>query len=207
MIPTAPFTNALPAVGPALTVSDTTGVNARAAASTDGAILLVVPNGAVLPVLGRTAAGDWFQVQLPDDQNAWMFAEAVIASPDAANAPVIAGASAATTGAVTETLATTATGTTTGAATGITTAPSVAGAPTGATATIANPLGANLRGAPSRDLEPVYSAAPGESFAVVGRNGDGLWVQVVLPDGSAAWVLAALVEVSVGVDTLPVVQP
>jgi uncharacterized protein YgiM (DUF1202 family) len=199
VIPTAPFTNALPAVGPALTVSDTMGVNARAAASTDGAILLVVPNGAVLPVLGRTAASDWFQVQLPDDQNAWMFAEAVIASPDAASAPVVAGASAATTSAVTETLATTATGTAT--------APLVAGAPTGAAATIANPLGANLRGAPSRDLEPVYSAAPGESFAVVGRNGDGLWVQVVLPDGSAAWVLAALVEVSVGVDTLPVAQP
>jgi uncharacterized protein YgiM (DUF1202 family) len=83
----------------------------------------------------------------------------------------------------------------------------VAGAPTGATATISNPLGAHLRSAPSRDLEPVYTAAAGESFAVIGRNGTGEWVQVVLPDGSAAWALAPTVDVSVGTDTLPVTQP
>jgi uncharacterized protein YgiM (DUF1202 family) len=202
VIPTAPFTNALPAVGPALTVSDTTGVNARTAASTDGAVLLVVPNGAVLPVVGRNAAGDWLQVRLPDGQDAWMFGGAVIASSNAANAPVVegatAGASGETTAAVTEPLTTTATTDAT---------PSVVGAPTGATATVSNPLGANLRSAPSRDLEPVYSATSGESFAVIGRNDDGLWVQVVLPDGSAAWALATTVDVSVDVDTLPVTQP
>ncbi len=212
VIPTAPFTNALPAVGPALTVSDTTGVNARSAAGTDGAVILVVPNGAVLPVIGRNAAGDWLQVRLPDGQEAWMFGEAVIASPDAVrSAPVVGGTDtgAATgtlpgtlTGTLTETLAAT---TTTGAP--AVTAPPVAGAPTGASATIASPLGANLRSAPSRDLEPVYSAASGESFAVIGRNGAGDWIQVVLPDGSAAWVLAAVAQVSVGVDTLPVTQP
>ncbi len=214
VIPTAPFTNALPAVGPALTVSDTTGVNARSAAGTDGAILLVVPNGAVLPVVGRNAAGDWLQVRLPDGQDAWMFGEAVIASPDATGAPVIdgtVGEAGAATGTITGTLAGTGTGalttTLTATATAPATAPAVAGAPTGATATVANPLGANLRSAPSRDLEPIYSAASGESFAVIGRNGPGDWVQVVLPDGSAAWILGTLVEVSVGVDTLPVTQP
>ena len=205
VVPTVPFTNALPAVGPALTVSDTTGVNARSAPSTDGTIILVVPNGAVLPVVGRNAAGDWLQVRLPDGQDGWMFGEAVLASPDATSAPVAGGAAAgAATGTLTETvgITDTATATSTEAA-----APPLAGAPTGATATVANPLGANLRGAPSRDLEPVYSAASGESFAVVGRTGAGDWVQVVLPDGSAAWILATLVEVSVGVETLPVTQP
>ena len=205
VVPTVPFTNALPAVGPALTVSDTTGVNARSAPGTDGTIILVVPNGAVLPVVGRNAAGDWLQVRLPDGQDGWMFGEAVIASPDATSAPVAAGSAAgAATGTLTETvgITDTAAATSTEAA-----APPLAGAPTGATATVANPLGANLRGAPSRDLEPVYSAASGESFAVVGRNGAGDWVQVVLPDGSAAWILATLVEVSVGLDTLPVTQP
>ena len=205
VVPTVPFTNALPAVGPALTVSDTTGVNARSAPGTDGAVILVVPNGAVLPVVGRNAAGDWLQVRLPDGQDGWMFGEAVIASPDATSAPVAGGsATGAATGTLTETvgITDTATATSTEAA-----APPLAGAPTGATATVANPLGANLRSAPSRDLEPVYSAASGESFAVIGRNGAGDWVQVVLPDGSAAWILATLVEVSVGVDTLPVTQP
>jgi uncharacterized protein YgiM (DUF1202 family) len=206
VLPTAPFTNALPAVGPALTVSDTTGVNARSAPGTDGAIILVVPNGAVLPVVGRNATGDWLQVQLPDGQDAWMFSEAIIASPDAANAPVVGGATAGATTAVTETVpATATTGTSTDTTAG--TAPTVAGAPTGATATISNPLGAHLRSAPSRDLEPVYTGAAGESFAVIGRSGTGEWVQVVLPDGSAAWALAPTVDVSVGTDTLPVTQP
>lgn len=222
VIPTVPFTNALPAVGPALTVSDTTGVNARSTPGTDGAVILVVPNGAVLPIVGRNAAGDWLQVRLPDGQDGWMFGKAVIASPDATSAPAIEGAAGAASGTLTSTLATAATSPATGALTetlAVTntatatsteaTAPAAAvvGAPTGATATVANPLGANLRTAPSRDLEPVYSAASGESFAVVGRTGAGDWVQVVLPDGSAAWILATLVEVSVGVDTLPVTQP
>jgi uncharacterized protein YgiM (DUF1202 family) len=210
VIPAAPFTNALPAVGAALTVSDTTGVNARAGASTDGAVILVVPNGAVLPVVGRNAAGDWLQVRLPDGSNAWMFAEAVIASADAANAPVADGAAPTGvltgTAAVTSTTAVTSAATTTGT-TGTPVTPDVQNAPTGATATVANPLGANLRSAPSRDLEPVYSAASGESFTVIGRNGDGLWVQVLLPDGSAAWALAGTVELNVAVDTLPVTQP
>ena len=87
--------------------------------------------------------------------------------------------------------------------------PPLAGTPTGATATVANPLSRRIvRGAPSRDLEPVYSAASGESFAVVGRNrARAIGFQVVLPDSSAPWILATLVEVSVGLDTLPVTQP
>jgi uncharacterized protein YgiM (DUF1202 family) len=186
VVPAEPFTNSLPLVGPALTVTDTTGVNARSAPSTDGAIIVTVPNGAVLPVTGRTAAGDWLQVSLPDGATAWMFAAAVVASADAATAPVV---DVAATGAPT------------------TTTPALSGAPTGATASVTNELGANLRSAPSRDLDGVYFAEMGQSFAVVGRSGDGEWVQVVLPDGSLAWALITTVQLSVGADTLPVTQP
>ena len=67
-----------------------------------------------------------------------------------------------------------------------------------------NPLGANLRSAPSRDLEPIYSAASGESFAV-----DRPQRRRRLGAGCAAGRLGGLglgdlVEVSVAVDTLPV---
>jgi uncharacterized protein YgiM (DUF1202 family) len=189
VIPAAPFTNTLPLIGPALTVTDTTGVNARSAPSTDGAIIVTVPNGAVLPVTGRNVAGDWLQVRLPDGVTAWMFAAAVVASADAAAAPV---ADAATGTQTTTTPATT---------------PPLQGAPTGATATVINELGANLRSAPSRDLDGVFFADQGQSFAVVGRSGDGEWVQVVLPDGSLAWALLPTVELSVGAETLPVTQP
>jgi uncharacterized protein YgiM (DUF1202 family) len=128
-----------------------------------------------------------------------MFAEAVIASPDAATLTVV------------ESVAPTAplTGTTplTGTAPVTDTVPVPQNAPTGATATVTNPLGANLRSAPSRALDPIYSAAQGEAFAVIGRNGDSLWVQVVLPDGTSAWALTGTVELSVGVESLPVTQP
>jgi uncharacterized protein YgiM (DUF1202 family) len=210
VIPTAPFTNALPAVGPALTVSDTAGINSRSTPSIDGTVLFVVPNGAVLPVVGRSAAGDWLQVRLPDGQDGWMLAELVVASPDAASAPVIAavdgvlGDTAPITGTAALPAATDAITDSTGLAVAT---PSAAGAPTGATATVSNPLGANFRSAPSRDLEPVYSADASESFAVIGRNGTSDWVQIVLPDGSAVWALATTLNVSVAVDTLPVTQP
>jgi uncharacterized protein YgiM (DUF1202 family) len=80
-------------------------------------------------------------------------------------------------------------------------------APAGATATVINELGANLRPAPSRDLDGVFFAEANQSFTVVGRSGDGEWVQVVLPDGSLAWALLTTVNLSVGADSLPVTQP
>jgi uncharacterized protein YgiM (DUF1202 family) len=170
-------------------------------------VLFVVPNGAVLPVVGRSPAGDWLQVRLPDGQDGWMLAELVVASSSAANAPVIGTAETATdvltgTAAITGTAALPAVDPGAALAT-----PDAIGAPTGATATVSNPLGANFRSAPSRDLEPVYSAAAAESFAVIGRNGTSQWVQLVLPDGSAAWALASTMNVSVAIDTLPVTQP
>jgi uncharacterized protein YraI len=165
-------------------------VNARSGPSTDNPIIVTIPNGAVLPVVGRNVAGDWLQVRLPDGVTAWMFAEAVVASSDAASAPV-GGAEA--TGAQTTTTEGTA---------------PLEGAPSGATATVTNELGANLRSAPSRDLDGVFFAEMGQSFAVVGRSGDGEWVQVVLPDGSLAWALATTVQLGgVTADALPVTQP
>ena len=89
----------------------------------------------------------------------------------------------------------------------LTTTTSLTGAPTGAVATVINDLGANLRSAPSRDLASVFFADAGQSFTVVGRSGDGEWVQVVLPDGSLAWALLPTVELSVDAATLPVTQP
>lgn len=193
VVPPAPFTNTLPAVGPVLVVTDTTGVNARNAAGTDGDIITIVPEGAVLPVIGRTPAGDWLQVSLPDGTTGWMFAQAVVASSDAAVAPVTANATEQQ-----------ATATPVAASPGAT--PAGAGAPSGATATVTNALGAILRPAPSRNLDgEVYD--PDTTFTVVGRSGDGEWVQLVLPDGSLAWALAATVQLSVPLETLPVTQP
>jgi uncharacterized protein YraI len=196
VVPPAPFTNTLPAVGPALTVSDTTGVNARVGPGTSETLILIVPNGAVLPVTGRTAAGDWFQVTLPDGVIGWMFADAVVASADAATAPVSDGGTSATTpGLATPTVA----------------APAVPAVttPTGPTlpATVVNELGANLRTAPTRDLDPVRTISMGETYTAIGRTADGVWVQLAMPDGTILWAIAGTVGLDGDINTLVVTQP
>lgn len=179
VIPAAPFTNTLPATGPALTISDTAGVNVRATPSREAAVLTVAPNGAVLPVTGRTADGAWLQVSVPDGQTGWVFAQAVIASADAATAPVSDATPAA--------------------------APATPAGPT-AVATITNPLGANLRSAPSRDLDPIVTFSKGDTLTAVGRSADNEWVQVALPDGTLAWALATTLQLDASIETLAVTQ-
>ncbi|HRA67165.1 MAG TPA: SH3 domain-containing protein, partial [Caldilinea sp.] len=52
-------------------------------------ILSVLPNGAVLPVTGRSGDGLWLQVRLPDSQLAWVFREAVNVSSNIEEAPIV----------------------------------------------------------------------------------------------------------------------
>lgn len=48
-------------------------VNLRSAPSTNAAILLQVPAGQTMTVLGRNTSGDWLHVQLSTGQTGWMF--------------------------------------------------------------------------------------------------------------------------------------
>jgi uncharacterized protein YgiM (DUF1202 family) len=50
-------------------------VNLRSSPSTQADLILQVPPGQVLTVLGRNTAGDWYHVQLPTGETGWMFAE------------------------------------------------------------------------------------------------------------------------------------
>ena len=58
------------------------GVNARATTSTEADISAVLPRGAALTALARTADGDWLQIQLPNGSQAWVYASAVISTPE-----------------------------------------------------------------------------------------------------------------------------
>jgi uncharacterized protein YgiM (DUF1202 family) len=55
------------------TVTSLIGTNARAAPNTSQPTIQAIPNGAVLPVLGRSADGQWVQVTLDDGTVAWLF--------------------------------------------------------------------------------------------------------------------------------------
>lgn len=66
--------------------------------------------------------------------------------------------------------------------------------------------GANVRAGPGTDFGIVGGLYQDERAALLGRNQAGDWVQVQLPD-SVGWIFTTLVEISVPLDELPVVEP
>ena len=197
IVPPAPFTNTLP-LGAAVAISDAVGVNARATPSAEGELLLVVPNGAVLPALGRSADDQWIQVQLPDGTLAWMARTVVNVSDNIDSAPVGGVDSApATLSTATPVAAVTTPAATTPAAAIVI----PADAPI---ATVTNALGANLRSVPDRNANPVVTVNSGDAFPAIGRSADSAWVQLALPDGTTGWALATTISLDADVNSLPV---
>lgn len=178
VVPAAPYTNTLPLGGPAIAVSDTLGLNARTAPSLEGAVVGIVPNGAVLPVVGRSVDNEWVQVTLPDSQRVWIFRPAVNVSSNIDRAPIVGGESPALT------------------------ATSVATDST-ALATINTLLGSNVRPQPSEGAEPLETLALGTVLPATARSTDNLWLQVRLADGRDGWILAATADLTVDIATLP----
>lgn len=178
--PAPPYTNTLPTTGQAIAISDTVGVNARSAPTLTASILGVLPNGAVLPALGRSPDNLWVQVELPDKQLAWVFRDAVNVSSNIDAAPLVG-------------------------AEGVIAAPSDGAPSDGApTATIVSLLGSNVRTTPGNESEPIETAARGTVFPVTGRSADSAWLQVQLADGAIGWILATTAKLNVDVATLPV---
>jgi uncharacterized protein YgiM (DUF1202 family) len=151
-----------------------------------------VPNGAVLPAVGRSADSQWIQVRLPDGRLAWMARTVINVSDNIDTAPV-GGA---------ENVVATPTPLAAPAATAP--AAAVVVPADAAVATITNQLGANLRAVPDRNADPVFTAKNGETFPAIGRTADGAWVQLALPDGTTGWVLAGTVSLDTDVNNLPV---
>jgi uncharacterized protein YgiM (DUF1202 family) len=174
-VPPAPYTNTLPAIGPAIAVSETVGVRTRTAPTLTADVSSILPDGAVLPVTGRTADGAWVQVTLPDNQRVWVFAEVVNLSSDIASAPLI-GESAEQ--------------------------PAASGG--AATLTVTSLLGANVRARPDNTSDALETVARNATFPVLGRSADSTWIQIQLADGSSGWLLATAAQVSVAVETLDV---
>jgi hypothetical protein len=53
----------------------------------------------------------------------------------------------------------------------------------------------NVREGPGRNFAPVGALRPGATVEVIGRSGDGQWVQVRLEDDVEGWVFADLVRI------------
>uniref|UniRef100_A0A7C1JGM7 SH3b domain-containing protein n=1 Tax=Caldilinea aerophila TaxID=133453 RepID=A0A7C1JGM7_9CHLR len=178
VIPPAPYTSTVPSVGAAIAISDTAGVRARTAPSLEAGVVTVLPNGAVLPAVGRSADNQWIQIVLPDNQRAWVFRGVVVVSSNIDDVPVV-GAD--------------------GQPAQPTPSPEAAGEPT---LTVKSLLGANIRPAPNNESEPIETVSMGATFPAIGRTEDGNWIQVRLADGTTGWVLASTSELNVEVTTL-----
>lgn len=53
-------------------------VNMRSAPTTNAGLIVQVPAGAIMTVLGRNVAGDWYHVQLESGETGWMFADLLV---------------------------------------------------------------------------------------------------------------------------------
>jgi uncharacterized protein YgiM (DUF1202 family) len=190
--PAAPFTNTIPTIGQAIAISDTAGVRARAAPSLTAETIGFIPNGAVLPAIGRSPDNLWVQVTLPDDQQVWVFRDVVVVSSNIDNAPVIGEDGAA--------IEATATPAEAPAADAGTPAPTDGAAQ----ATISSLLGANIRTEPNNESDTLNTVGIGAAFPATGRTADSTWIQIV-SDGATGWLLATAADLNVDIETLPVV--
>ncbi len=194
-----------------VSVNDPAGVNARSAPDTTAAVVKLLEPGQRVLIVDQN--NDWIQVALAKDTLAWVKAEFVerssqLISLDEANQrraelglPPLASPppSPAASTEVTNTVASTTT-------TGVTAAPNTT-APTvsaSLTATISSTGGLNARISPSTTATTVKLLADGARYKATGRSADDQWLQVVLEDGTNAWVFAEFVRVSGNVAELPV---
>lgn len=194
--PPEPFTNTLP-LGAAVAISDVLGVNARATPSAEGALVVIVPNGAVLPAVSRSEDGQWIQVRLPDDRLAWMARTVINVSDNIDTLPA---------GGIENLAPTPAPVAAETQVAGATPAAPVVVPADAAIATVTNQLGANLRSVPDRNADPVVTVQSGETYPAIGRTEDGAWVQLALPDGTTGWAIAGTVSLDAEINSLPVTQ-
>lgn len=224
--PPDPYTSELPAGVPGAVVFSAAGVNARTAPAADSDVITILPENAALPVVGQSANGEWLQVELPQGENAWVFRATIIPrgnvndvpvtdgtaedapplpAPEPADEPTEVPAEApaeAPTAApeATEEPAVEATPEAAEEATEEAEPPDVA-----ATASMRN-IVVPVFGSPSAEGERIVQYGRGTVIPATGRTADGEWVQVLTTIGDTGWVAAKSVQVSVDLDSLPVVQ-
>lgn len=64
----------------------------------------------------------------------------------------------------------------------------------------------NLRSGPGANFDILRKLARGQTMTLQGRNADGRWVRVVLPDGLVGWVSARYLSMSISAASLPLVS-
>ncbi len=187
-----------------------------------GPIAATLQVGATLTLTGRSADGAWFAAYLADGIAGWVPAAQVRVFGDANQletveeslgpaivATLIAEASKPqeSISAVTVRLTATAAAASTGDA-----SPQTTPAPPAADPEITGPAitiiveAANLRTGPGTDFPVVGGLYQDEKAPLLGRNQNGDWLQVQLPE-TTAWIFAPLVQTTLPIADLPTIDP
>ena len=64
----------------------------------------------------------------------------------------------------------------------------------------------NIRTQPGEGAPILTSVAINTPLVITGRLADNSWIQVQIPDGREGWVLAALLEINIDLNTVPVIN-
>jgi hypothetical protein len=79
-----------------------------------------------------------------------------------------------------------------------------AGAPPEITATVRE--APNVHTGPGVDYQIIGNLQNGSTVTVIGRSADGLWLQVILPNGQRGWSSTNYLTVAGGIGNVPVTQ-
>lgn len=63
-----------------------------------------------------------------------------------------------------------------------------------------------VRSGPGTEYEVVARLEEGDIVVVLGKNGSGDWLKILLPDGEEGWVATEFVEITVGVEAVATVE-
>jgi len=149
-------------------------VNLRAAPSTAADLLLQVPAGTVLSVLGRNPAGDWLHVRLDSGETGWMFAELLQQFTGSIQAVYEA-----------------------------TPQPPQRYGVLGQTARVIAPAGLNLRAAPDVSFAVLLTLPLGTEVTLLARSPYSPWVKVRAGE-AVGWAALITLETQALIDALPV---
>ena len=195
-------------------------INLREGPGTNFAVVTTVQPATAVSILETSADGSWTRIRLADDIEGWVASNLLLidASPTPSPAPTdppTATTAATSTPRPTETRAPSTTPQPTEpptqaatATTPPTVAPTITPAPTEPPTltpepvTITGRVGgtqrANVRTGPGQGFEVITGLEPGTEVPVLGRNGDGTWIRIGLPDGREGWIFADLLQIGAG---------
>lgn len=155
-------------------VSTAGAVNLRVSPSTDAGVIIQVPAGQTLAVLGRNSAGDWLHVRLDSGETGWMYAPLLVLNTGAIDAVYQA-----------------------------TPLPPQRYGKLGTTGKVVAPGGVNLRQFPDVTFPTVAAVPDGAPVNLLGRSPYNAWVKVEY-NGLVGWLSLLVVDTRAIVDALPV---